>query len=98
MIQWENRNILKEIKHLSLSFNYWNFCFISISRDDNQVTDVITRNVRKIASTLNYLNNFRAGICDLLAKDQNNTSPYNKKELSKKKKNYVLSCGSHLQG
>lgn len=37
LIQWENKNVIKEIKHLISSFL---FCeFIHVSRNDNQVAD-----------------------------------------------------------
>ncbi|XP_026459335.1 uncharacterized protein LOC113359996 [Papaver somniferum] len=68
LIQWENRNILIEIKHLSFSFCKFSFT----SRDNNQVEDVVGKFVRISASSLNCLDNFSAEFCDLLAKDQNN--------------------------
>ncbi|XP_026409878.1 uncharacterized protein LOC113304974 [Papaver somniferum] len=44
LIQWENRNILKDIKHLSLCFSFRSFSFIS--RDDNQVAGELVNQLK----------------------------------------------------
>ncbi|XP_026410972.1 uncharacterized protein LOC113306228 [Papaver somniferum] len=44
-IQWENRNLLKKIIHLSSSFLQCSFSFIG--SDDNQIADAVAKTVRK---------------------------------------------------
>ncbi|XP_026458764.1 uncharacterized protein LOC113359324 [Papaver somniferum] len=46
LIQWENKNFIKEIKHLISSFTSCTFAYIS--RDDNKVTNAIARSSREI--------------------------------------------------
>ncbi|XP_026428820.1 uncharacterized protein LOC113324744 [Papaver somniferum] len=67
LIQWENRNILKEIKHLSSCFSLCNFSFIG--RDDNQVAYAVAKSVRTSELDIELYDNFSANICSLLAKD-----------------------------
>ncbi|XP_026408995.1 uncharacterized protein LOC113304149 [Papaver somniferum] len=68
-IQCENKNLIKEIKHLISSFL---FCeFIHVSHDDNQVEDVVAKHVRKKEILILSVENFNPGICGLLPKDHN---------------------------
>ncbi|XP_026396914.1 uncharacterized protein LOC113291615 [Papaver somniferum] len=69
LIQWENRNLLKEIKHLSSFFSLCNFTFVS--RNDNQVTDEVTKSVRTSERDVELYDNYSANGCSLLAKDFN---------------------------
>ncbi|XP_026410178.1 uncharacterized protein LOC113305335 [Papaver somniferum] len=70
LIQWENRNILKEIKHLSLCFSFCSFSFIS--RDHNQVADELAKSVRTSELDVELYDSFNANICSLLVKDIRN--------------------------
>lgn len=60
LIHWENKNLIKEIKHLVSSFSYCNFSFVN--RDDNQVADHITNSVRGKSSATEAYDNFSADL------------------------------------
>ncbi|XP_026396648.1 uncharacterized protein LOC113291315 [Papaver somniferum] len=68
LIQWENRNLIKEIKHLALSFTRCIFSFTK--RENNRVADIISKTVRESATGIKSFSNFSTVVCDLLAKDQ----------------------------
>ncbi|XP_026428462.1 uncharacterized protein LOC113324360 [Papaver somniferum] len=69
LIQWENRNIIKEIKYLISSFSLCEF--VHVSRDNNQVADAVAKHVSQSALSILTDGNFNAGFYDLLAKDHN---------------------------
>ncbi|XP_026451196.1 uncharacterized protein LOC113351423 [Papaver somniferum] len=70
LIPWENRNLIKEIKQLSLNFTHCSFSFTK--RDNNQIADYISRTVRETTNGIEVDGEFSTAICDLLAKDQEN--------------------------
>ncbi|XP_026450548.1 uncharacterized protein LOC113350629 [Papaver somniferum] len=70
LIQWENRNILKAIKHLSLSFNSCHFSFTK--RNNNQVADSIAKSVRETVMHVYHTSNFPEHLCRFMAKDLHN--------------------------
>ncbi|XP_026416324.1 uncharacterized protein LOC113311738 [Papaver somniferum] len=67
LIQWENRNLIKEIKHLSSKFNLCTFDYVN--KDDNQVADALARSPRETTISTEYFSDFDYTICDLLAGD-----------------------------
>ncbi|XP_026399921.1 uncharacterized protein LOC113295809 [Papaver somniferum] len=73
LVQWENMNLIKEIKHLISDFNSCTFSFVG--RLNNQVADSIAISVRESASNIEKYVFFKDELCSLLAKDmQNNLS------------------------
>ncbi|XP_026450452.1 uncharacterized protein LOC113350518 [Papaver somniferum] len=71
LIQWENKNLIKEIKHLISSFYICEFVYVS--RDNNQVVDAVAKNVRHTTKTLEIFGEFDPAICVLLEKDHNSS-------------------------
>ncbi|XP_026410863.1 uncharacterized protein LOC113306098 [Papaver somniferum] len=56
LVQWENRNFIKEIKHLISSFISCSFVYVS--RDDNQVANAIARSSRETSPACESYENF----------------------------------------
>ncbi|XP_026385013.1 uncharacterized protein LOC113280624 [Papaver somniferum] len=69
LIQWENKNIIKEIKHLSSSFALCTFDFVN--RDDNQVANAIARTTKETRNSTKFFGDFDSAIFNLLSGDQN---------------------------
>lgn len=72
VVQWENRKLIREIKHLNTLFNSCNFTYVC--RDDNQVTNSIAKSMRVSAADLFKFDNFGHELYDLLAQYRNSRS------------------------
>ncbi|XP_026455498.1 uncharacterized protein LOC113356547 [Papaver somniferum] len=65
VIQWENRNLVKEIKYLSSTFSLCTFDYVS--RDDNQVANSLAKSAKETKISAECFKDFDSIICSLLA-------------------------------